>query len=1061
MTRRWLTLFAIVAALVLSLTIVVTGREVPIVSPSLSAKKTLPDRQDHRAVGDSDAACTLRLVSNRSQVTPTWESGGPIGASVQAITYDPAVSGTVYIATAGGGLYRSTDDGETWDDTPNEPDQGLELGAGHHWVKDVVASTDVVYAATHGQTWFHWSHDHGLTWSHASGGPGWAADLALHPTISTTLYAAGSNGVYTTTDGGQSWSFTSAGMAADEWITEIALDPTDPTTVYAASGHGRVYKSTDGGAHWTNSSAGLPGDIVWSVAVNPVTPTIVYAGLEAQGVWRSTNGGATWSSWSGHEINCPYVREIVIDPSDSESVYVGTDGCGVYRRSERDAAWTYLGPHYTTGQRRVYAIGMTDSAPDTLLIGVWGDGIYKSANGGHSWQERNVDLSALRIERVAVDPSQSGVVYASGRGGLFRSSDAGESWNRIRSTRSSTPLYADVLALEVDDQTGRAYIGMYNGSLIASTDGLHWQSADSGLPSSCHVFDIAVNNVTPTTIYAAMRWGPTAHMGVYRSVDSGAHWVRASSGLTDTDTTAVTVDPSQPEVVYAGTPRGNVFRSTDGGATWSWSGSGVVVKSEWATIWDFVPDPKAPGVVYLVQSNEGVSGQGGVYKSTDYGATWDRCFEGHDPRALVISPMNNHLLTVASWNDGLYRSKDGGITWSPYDVDGFPGSAFVRSLDIGRTPGGWALYAGTGTNSIWQKEILPAHTIRLPLIQRQYSTAVDTDGDGLTDDEECVKYKTDPLDADSDGDGTPDDDWEERREYVYTVRVLLKIRQPFDLAAMNDWFQDVRILSGPDPDGYTQLEAILYPELDVPYTPSSFPPSDLPSEMDAYTQPGIATNYDAAMQAEIDKIVEEAETDEEAVSQILQWVADETTFYFEQSIPEVYYTYLDGGEVKVRNYSGPLPVDELLRTHYFADTMFDARTHGTCTSVATLKCAMVKAAGIPCRVLQTLHPIYYHGDQAEPYENKLTRTWECNYEQPAGSGATWCNHAFLEVFLGGQWVRADRTINIWHQNPECLNLKIVSVADWSEVDFSQTWPTNWIHNRPYYTTLLEDQEPEH
>ncbi len=337
----------------------------------------------------------------------------------------------------------------------------------------------------------------------------------------------------------------------------------------------------------------------------------------------------------------------------------------------------------------------------------------------------------------------------------------------------------------------------------------------------------------------------------------------------------------------------------------------------------------------------------------------------------------------------------------------------------------------------------------------------DYDGDGLSNQDELSKYETDPYDSDSDGDGTPDGAWDERREYVYSVHAVIKIRQPFDVDEMNDPFQDVKAIAGPDDRGYTELDILIFPDAKPPLVPAPYPLEGLTGELLALTEPGISTNYSPAMQSEVLQIVAEAETDVGAVGQVLQWVSQKTTQYVDQSIPEVYFTYLEGGEVKVRNYTGPLPVEELLETHYFADSMFRMRTHGTCTSIATLKCAMIKAAGIPCRVLQTIPLIYYHGDQTEPYANNLDREWGCVLEQPSGQGSMWANHAFPEVYLGGRWIRVDWTVNIRYEDPNCLTLKILSVPDFGEVDFSETWPVDWIHNRPYYTLLLEDQEPQH
>jgi transglutaminase-like putative cysteine protease len=336
----------------------------------------------------------------------------------------------------------------------------------------------------------------------------------------------------------------------------------------------------------------------------------------------------------------------------------------------------------------------------------------------------------------------------------------------------------------------------------------------------------------------------------------------------------------------------------------------------------------------------------------------------------------------------------------------------------------------------------------------------DTDGDTLTDHAETVKYGTNPLEADSDGDGVADSDWDERREYAYSVYTRLLIREPFDVEVMTDAYQDVCVVAGPDENGYTELETIMYPDAKVPINASSYPLTDLPDDVAVYTEPGIATNYDAEMQAAVQDIVGDAETDIQATLRIVNWVRTETTTQLDYSIPEFFYVTVEEGEVRVRNYEDPFPVEDLLRTHYYADSMFSERTHGTCTSIATLKCAMLRAAGIPCRLIQTVPMVYSHGSQTVPYTNNLTRSWNTRLQQPPGDSCTMANHGYLEVYLGGQWLRVDGNIGIYCQAPG-LYLKILSVADWSEVDFTETWPVDWIHERPFYTLVIEDQEPEH
>jgi photosystem II stability/assembly factor-like uncharacterized protein len=655
-----------------------------------------------------------------SGFTTTWWSGGPVGAAINAIAIDPTESDNVYVGTFGGGIYRSTDGAETWDAIPDDPVNGMSLGHGDGRIMDLVAAQGVLYAATEGGTgWFHGSTDGGTTWSHTTGQPYFAYGISAHPTVTTTVYAATDwDGVWTSTTAGQSWVNTDTGMDPGEWINEVAINPVTPTIMYSASGYGKIYKTTDGGATWNDSSTGLPGDIVWAAAVNPMTPTVVYAGLEAEGVWRSPDGGAHWFSWSGGDI-CPYVRDIVVDPADPETVYIGTDCTGVFMRTEGDPSWTSVGPSYTTGQRRVYAIGMTGDAPDMVLAGIWGDGVYKSLDGGQSWEARNVNLSALSIHEIRTDPTDPGTVYATADGGLFRTTDAGSGWDRIRDTQGAVPLYSDAFGLAIEEATGRVYIGMYAGTLIASDDGLHWFDAGTGLSSRASVTDIAIDQTDPDYLYAVQPWGPSDERGIYTSADRAGTWVRASTGITDTWVRSVAVDPNSPQNVYAGTSSGNVFRSTNRAQSWTWSGTGVIVDDLYAPeVTAIVPDPQTPGVVYLTQSNGGQGGLGGVYKSADYGATWDRVLEGHDPQALVLDPLNPQVLIAASWNDHLYRSEDGGETWSVYDADAFDGYPYTKALAIGVAGGVIRLYAGTGTNSVWQRDVYPG--VFVPLVTKEY-----------------------------------------------------------------------------------------------------------------------------------------------------------------------------------------------------------------------------------------------------------------------------------------------------------------------------------------------------
>jgi len=129
---------------------------------------------------------------------------------------------------------------------------------------------------------------------------------------------------------------------------------------------------------------------------------------------------------------------------------------------------------------------------------------------------------------------------------------------------------------------------------------------------------------------------------------------------------------------------------------------------------------------------------------------------------------------------------------------------------------------------------------------------VDSDHDGLSDFDEIHKYFTDPHNADTDGDGIPDGDWSERREYAYSVHAILRVLPPVNLAEMNDDYQDARVLEVRD--DYVEIEVVCYP---LNTNASAIGPDRdwraHAAAMKTWLAPGPTSNWDAALQKEIDR----------------------------------------------------------------------------------------------------------------------------------------------------------------------------------------------------------------
>ena len=346
------------------------------------------------------------------------------------------------------------------------------------------------------------------------------------------MYAGtGTAGAFKSTDGGASWSAVFTGPSnLSVGVRDLAIDPQTPNTLYASNG-GDVFKSTDGASSW-----GWRAKARWligALAVDPQTPANVYAGTgddfsaAAGGIFKSTDYLDSWS-WnpsSGLTGFVKYVTALVFDPQTPTTLYAGM--------------WTtYYGPH----------------------VG----GVYKSTDGGTSWNATG--LSNLRggigfTSGLAIDPQTPTTLYATSGsyvgslfiGGVFKSTDGGESWRAVTDLAASP--HALIGPLAIDPQTpATLYVGTRADGVFKSTDGGEsWSAVSAGL-ANLPVTALAIDPQTPTILYAGTERG-----GVFKSTDGGESWSAFNTGLTNLLVNSVVVDPQRPTTLYAGTQGGGVF----------------------------------------------------------------------------------------------------------------------------------------------------------------------------------------------------------------------------------------------------------------------------------------------------------------------------------------------------------------------------------------------------------------------------------------------------------------------------------------------------------------------
>ena len=487
-------------------------------------------------------------------------------------------------------------------------------------------------------------------------------------------------------------------------IQAIAVDPQNPDTVYAVAG-GAIFKTTDGAANWkrvysattSDGAANYPATLV---AINPQDSNTVYAGTAA-GVLKSTDGGASWSmanaglprppSIPNVYVGTMNVSVLAIDPQNSETIYAGgfdgpppgTSAPKLFKSTDGGASWRVASSGLFANAADPYTVGslvIDPQDPNTLYAGSAADGpggIFKSTDGGANWSASGDGLPGTAIKALAIDPRNPNTLYAAPRRGIFKSTDGGVSWSAV-SSGLPTDFYGNglvpIVYLAIDPQNpDTVYASTATCMPCTPTSGV-FKSMDggaswtgSGLASSILVnpdysvpLVLAINPINPNTVYAG------TYDGIVKSLDAGGNWNASNTGLTAGQIDSLTIDPQNAGAFFA-TSQGKVLRTADGGAHWSEIYTPLPSDDGHATYPAsmLVPDPSAPGTFYIgIGGNS--DGGGGILKSTDAGASWQRIPlpAPGGVRALSMDPQNPSTLYASSPNRALYKSIDGGASWS-------------------------------------------------------------------------------------------------------------------------------------------------------------------------------------------------------------------------------------------------------------------------------------------------------------------------------------------------------------------------------------------------------------
>jgi photosystem II stability/assembly factor-like uncharacterized protein len=587
----------------------------------------------------------------------------------------------IFAALHAGGVWKTVDDGASW----RQIKSGLPESGFIQIVTDPIqpetlflTGSDARFASAGSEHGIWKSTDDGNTW-HKLGGAtfgrasGPVKAIAFHPDDQQVMYAAGEGGIYLSPDRGTTWT------SINSRIPFIPMNAvaTDGQSLYAGSAGGGLFTGPIHPlihtADWRRESLLTVPVAHVQITLHPDDPQLLYASAFPGGVFETADGGATW-----HERNVGLPSFAVADPL----------------------------------RQGYYALAIAPTLPSRLYLGTWAHGIYRSDDGAATWQP--VYEAGRTVNALLVHPADPDRVYVASDEGVWHTADGGHSWEEFS---KGLPSGSGVrtLALGANGQlyAGTRGYGLYTRSALGQAQDEAWrQLPELGNGEHNPLTLLLLHPHDSNTIYAS-----SFPAGIYKTTDGGATWREHDVGLKNANVLSLVFRPDDTQIIYAGTTDG-MARSVDGGATWHAWDSGWPPAQRIPSI---VCDPINPDVMYACsqssRTEQGNAGfHGSVMKSTDGGATWFEITTGLSPdqtfHQVLIDRFDPRILYLATEREGVYISRDGGETWASWNeglwsrVAGSSGSNAAGVLRL--SADGRLLHFGTAGSGVWRRPALGA-----------------------------------------------------------------------------------------------------------------------------------------------------------------------------------------------------------------------------------------------------------------------------------------------------------------------------------------------------------------
>ncbi|HEY1527845.1 MAG TPA: transcriptional regulator [Candidatus Angelobacter sp.] len=412
---------------------------------------------------------------------------------------------------------------------------------------------------------------------------------------------------------------------------------------------------------------GPDGGTVRSLAIDPKDPDRIFLGTSAGSLYLSTDKGTSWSRFARPGNAAEMVLDhIAIDPTEPRNIFVAawnaqlpnSDG-DLYRSKDAGKSWEIVPDLHGKSLR---ALSIAASDPKILVVGAL-DGIYRSRNGGHDWERISPENHAeiKNIESIAIDPVNPEIIYAGTWHLPWKTEDGGKTW---RSIKKGVIDDSDVFSIVIDQaQPANLFISACSGIYRSETAGELFRKIQ-GIPYSARRTRMLQMDPTDHNVVYA---GTTE--GLWKTTDAGATWKHMTgSNIVIND---VLVDPRRPSRVLLATDRSGVLASDDGGVTFTASNRGFTHRQAAALL----VDRNDSAVLYAGVLND--KEFGGMFVSRDAGQTWKQNSDGLDGRDVFVLRQAADSSLLAGTDHGIFVLKPNASKWAPVNV--LSGKAEVKT----------------------------------------------------------------------------------------------------------------------------------------------------------------------------------------------------------------------------------------------------------------------------------------------------------------------------------------------------------------------------------------------